>query len=212
MLRSQSRRHDAGPSSACSSAHRRRSATVLKPRSSASGSRTRCDLLCQLAGRHQHQGQRLLHLGPLQLLDDGQPEGECLARSGLGLAADVLAVEPVGDRQQLDRKRVERFPARLARRLDRVRCRAPKGREVDVMKFRAIVGPRTTQISRQIRISARVSPMRAPLRILRLRQVPRFSSSALTSAPSSTIRPEMKNHSIRTIDTGEQTRRQLPAS
>ena len=59
----------------------------------------------ELAGGHQHEARRTLGRGLGDPLDEGKPERERLARSGLRLAADVAAREGVGDAEALDGKR-----------------------------------------------------------------------------------------------------------
>ncbi len=69
----------------------------------------------ELAGREQHEGQRpgrpagrlavaLRFAGRLGPLEQRHPEGQGLARTGLGLAADVAAGQRVGDGQRLNWK------------------------------------------------------------------------------------------------------------
>ena len=60
------------------------------------------DLGCQLASRRQHKRPGTTWSGPRHPLGDGKPEGEGLARSGGGPAADVVAVEGGGDGRRLN--------------------------------------------------------------------------------------------------------------
>ena len=65
------------------------------------------DLLGQLAGRYEDQGQRLPGLGALPggTGQQRQAEGEGLARAGAPAAQDVAAGEGVRQRRRLDRER-----------------------------------------------------------------------------------------------------------
>ena len=62
------------------------------------------DLSGQLAGGRQHEDSGMLRLGglALQVGDGADPEGERLARSGGGLAADVATGQGVGQGHRLD--------------------------------------------------------------------------------------------------------------
>ena len=61
---------------------------------------------------HEHECPRVAGFGLADPAEQRQPEGEGLARAGLGLAADVAAGEGVGDGELLDR---EGFGDALAR-------------------------------------------------------------------------------------------------
>ena len=61
------------------------------------------DLDGQLAGGHQDEGPRPPRLAPLGPLQEGQAEGQGLARARLGLAAHVGAGQHVADGEGLDR-------------------------------------------------------------------------------------------------------------
>ena len=58
----------------------------------------------ELTGRHEHESGWLLRLGLRHQLQHGQAKGKGLARTGLGLAADISAGECVGDGEGLDRE------------------------------------------------------------------------------------------------------------
>ena len=60
------------------------------------------DLEGELAGRHQDEGTREAGTAAAGALEQREAEGQGLARSRLGLAAHVAAVERVGDAQRLD--------------------------------------------------------------------------------------------------------------
>jgi len=62
------------------------------------------DLLGELAGGGEHQGAGAPRRPPLHRGDEGDPEGEGLARAGGSAAADVAAGEGVGDGGGLDGK------------------------------------------------------------------------------------------------------------
>jgi len=62
-------------------------------------------LVGELTGGHEHQAGGPVGLGLAHPLDDGQAEGEGLARPRLGLAAHVTAGEAVADGELLDGER-----------------------------------------------------------------------------------------------------------
>ena len=68
------------------------------------------DLLCKLASRDKDKATRRLlrgaavHLG--HAAEHRQPEGERLARPGLGPAEDVTAAQGIGQGARLDRERL----------------------------------------------------------------------------------------------------------
>ena len=59
----------------------------------------------ELTGGHEHQGARAVGAAGAGPHEQGQAEGEGLARAGLGLAAHVAAGDAVGDGERLDRER-----------------------------------------------------------------------------------------------------------
>ncbi len=60
----------------------------------------------QFAGGHENEGVGMARLRRLHPLDQGETKSEGLARSGLGLAADVASGQGIGDGQGLDRERL----------------------------------------------------------------------------------------------------------
>ncbi len=71
------------------------------------------DLVGELACRREHERPRGLGTGPPDALEQWEPEGERLARAGLGFTAQVAAGEGVGDGEGLDG---ERFGDAVARK------------------------------------------------------------------------------------------------
>ncbi|MNX60210.1 hypothetical protein D3C86_911120 [compost metagenome] len=68
------------------------------------------DLLGELAGRRddEHGGRLLVHR---LTIEQGQAEGQGLARAGLGLDDEIAPLADLGDHERLDRRRVLEAPA-----------------------------------------------------------------------------------------------------
>ena len=93
---------------------RRRWPTTVVPRALPRGASSSCTWTAELTGGHEDEGAGAAGLGGLDPLEHREPEGEGLARAGLGLAAHVAAGEGVGDGQRLHGEG-RRAPHRLER-------------------------------------------------------------------------------------------------
>ena len=78
----------------------------LQPLHAAERGEHAAHLVGQLAGRYEDESVRVPRLGLRDAVEQGEPEGQCLARPGLRLAEHVAPGEGVGDGQGLDRERL----------------------------------------------------------------------------------------------------------